>query len=631
MELLVIISHPRVSVRPAQAMAGELAGVYDRVYESQSEQKYLQMPHASVVLLKWPPAGLGWSHWQEVNGGTLITAGQPLLYCPPGGVSSMLTPQRLAEFIRGRGDDEGGEPSGELRYCGGYFAAVCVDAGRRVRLINNYLGEVPLYRADHGGVTVWSNKAAVAAMLAGLEAALDERAATEFVLLAHSLEDRTLWRGVEVEPAGTCITVTQQGHQRQGYLKLPGAYFSHRMGRQETAVSVVESLGPLVVALKDSSQSVRLHLSGGQDSRAVAAVCRHHGFKPICITHNTPNAEVASARRVARFLGLKYQTVEGQVPGWELFTQRACQSTWQSDGMTSLKYLAGLYDLEFIRQQGYLPMEGLGGEFGRGYYFDSDEAYRYLAEGRFDGFYKKALGDRQRYWPRGAAAQRVLETIEGILERAREGGLNAFEATTWFYVNQRVRLWGSARRNTGWQWVIEPLKMPCWTYPAMSASPEDQRHDRLIQAVIEAAWPGTTGVPTVPQLAYQARRRRVASNRIVRTAMKFYDRLRGPEPDSWQTRTLKAMRMQMLEQMRRMGEFLEPVVSVEAAQQWLEPPDWSYSQTELFWHTLTLAFWAQEFLSKGRVIQPCRLTGEAGGGGGVVHGPPPRWAGNRDG
>ena len=54
----------------------------------------------------------------------------------------------------------------------------------------------------------------------------------------------------------------------------------------------------------------------------------------------------------------------------------------------------------------------------------------------------------------------------------------------------------------------------------MSADPQRQREDGLIREVIDAAWPGTTGVPTVPQLAYAARHRRVASNRIVRNAMK---------------------------------------------------------------------------------------------------------------
>ena len=335
----------------------------------------------------------------------------------------------------------------------------------------------------------------------------------------------------------------------------------------------------------------RIHLSGGQDSRAVAATIRHHGVKPQCITHNTPNEEVPSAKRVARHLGMKYTTVDGFLPEWETFIRQAEASMWQSDGLMSLKYLAGRYDQVFIRDEGYQPVEGLGGEYGRAYYFGSDEAAEVVGAGRFDTVFKKSLGGRDRWWKQANDLDQIRQSISSILDRYQSDGLDPYQVTTSYYVNQKMRRWATARRNIGWRWVIDPLMMPCWTYRGMSANPEDQMNDRLIGTLIETAWPGTTKVPTVPELAYAARRRRVASNRLVRGVMKVYDYFQKPTPPPVGLRSLQIMRTQLLDQIEQAQDVMGGLVSPDVVNGWLDSEPWSYLQTELFWHTVTLAVW----------------------------------------
>ncbi len=609
MELLVVIAHPGPPIRDPQRIAADLAGVYDqRAYGMASTRRVVSWPHATLIWFSWGQADLGWTGWHESDKGDptqaslLATVGLPLLHCPPGGPSTMLTPATLARFIQ----ETAGGTSSQLGYCGGYFAAAQADqATGTVRLVTNYLGEVPLYQAAHAGVTVWSNKAAAAAMLAGLEPKLDEQAAHEFALLSHCLEDRTLWQGVSVVPPASCIVIDPQGVTQRQYLDLPGAYFEHRLPASEVGPEVVRAMGPLVEAINASDREVRIHLSGGQDSRAVAAMFRHHNSRPLCFTHNTPNEETPSAQRLAKFLGMRYRTADGVLPSWETFITQAQQSLWQSDGMMSFKYLAGLYDLAYIRDQGYLPIEGLGGEFGRGYYYGSEEGSDYLTAGRFDYFYKKCFGQRGRLWPVAQQFEQCHQTVQSIVQDTQDHGLDPFEATTWFYVHQRVRRWGVSRRNTGWRWIIDPLQMPCWTYRGMSADPQQQRGDQLLKAVIEATWPGTTSVPTVPQLAYAARRRRVASNRIVRHALAFYDRRKKPLPKPIHTQVLEQHRPEMAEQIRGAAGSLENMIQPDHAVGWLDDQPWSYDQAELFWHVLTLAVWCRTFVIDPVKIQPC--------------------------
>ncbi len=606
LELLVVISHPGQAIRPVESIAADLARLYDKAYASTATKHTLALPHATVVLLKWEEDRLGWSSWHKDEHGTLATAGLPLLCCPPDSPSAMLTPAKLSQLVRDPGQ------SAELGFCGGYFVAAHADPQGVIQLVTNYLAEVPLYRAAKDGLTVWSNKAAAAALLAGVEQRLSHQAASEFIILSHCLENRSLWHGVELEPPATRITISQAGHQSQPYINLPAAYFAHQQPKDQAAAQTVQAMGPLIEAMRDSGDEIRVHLTGGQDSRAVSAMCRHYGFRPLCITHGTPNEEVPSAKRLTKFLGLPYRTVDGHVPPLETFMSHTQPCAWQCDGLMSLKYLAGRYDLPYIRDEGYLPVEGLGGEYGRAYYFGTDASNAAVTAGRLDPVFGKALSDRKRWWPNGESFEQTRHTIELLLTQAQDNGLSPHQTTTWFYVNQKMRRWATARRNVGWTWVVDPLQMPCWTYRGMSAPPQDKRDDELIRAAIEAAWPGTTAVPTVPQLAYAARRRRIASNRIVRTAMKWYDRaLRPAEPVSWQTQTLISMRKTFSNLIEDMGQYIDPVIPARHADTLLDQEPWSYDQTEMYWHTLTVANWCKAFLHSPPPIQPCHAKTDA--------------------
>lgn len=600
MELLIVIHHPGKTIRPSSAIVDQLALVYDRVYGSASKRKVVELPHVLVILLSWEQASLGWTRWHEDETGVLATAGLPLLHCPPGGASAMVNADRLTHFITEarRGS------SCDLAYCGGYFAAAHVNKSGVVRLANNYLGEVPLYRASRGGVTVWSNKAAVTGMLAGVEPKLDEQGAREFILLSHCLENRTLYAGVELEPPGTCIEMNADQYARWSYVDLPSAYFAHRRSDDETGREVVSAMAPLIEALRETRQEVRIHLTGGQDSRAVASICRHHDFRPLCLTHGTPNEEVPSAKRLVKHLGMRYRTVDGTLPTWETFIEQARQSMWQSDGLMSLKYLAGRYDLAYVHDEGYLPIEGLGGEYGRGYYFGTEDSFTKISSGRYDPILKKTIGGREKWWHRLEDVKELGETIQSIFAHAGGDGLDPFQVATWFYVNQKMRRWATARRNVGWQWIVDPLQMPCWTYRGMSADPGRQREDGLIREVIEAAWPGTTGVPTVPQLAYAARHRRVASNRIVRNAMKTYDRFKKPVPDPISLRVLREIKQHCIDQIKQVGDVLGDLVPTDVVDRCLSREPWTYLQTGLFWDTLTVAVWCKTFVSCQDRIEP---------------------------
>ena len=593
MELLILIHHPHATPRPLKELLIEVAGTYDQALGATSESQVLALDHSSLLLLRWPALDLGWPYWFPGERGTLATVGMPLLYAPPGEASEMLKPERLARMIRA---EETGASS-DLGYCGGYFAAAYASREGQVRLVTNYLGEVPLYRAQgKHGLTVWSTKAAAAALLAGLEPRVDEAAAREFLLLSNPLENRTFFQGVETEPPATCLLIDADGVRRQPYLKLPEAYFAHRRSPDQVARSVIASMQPLIETLKEAEVPARIHLSGGMDSRAVAALCAHHGYRPPCLTHNAPSDQIPSARQLARFLKMPYQVVDPVDTDGEAFFQAAADSLWQSDGMMSLKYLCGQYDLELVRREGYIPIEGYGGEHGRAYYYDDEEAIAKLTKGLFETVFVKMLGGRGAMWPSPAGVDRIRGTITELIDAAQAAGLDPIATTTWLYVSQRMRRWAVARRNTGWQWMIDPLQMPCWTYYAMSADPRDQIGGRLVVVLTETAMRGASNVPTVPERAEAARKRRAEASPIVRGTMRVYDGIRPRPQDPVTVQTLHALRGELRQQIHEATDLLPGIVSAHIADGWLEQEPWSFNQSELFWNTATLAMWCNRFI-----------------------------------
>ncbi len=201
-----------------------------------------------------------------------------------------------------------------------------------------------------------------------------------------------------------------------------------------------------------------------------------------------------------------------------------------------------------------------------------------------------------------AFTRQVRESVKQILDAAMDAGLDGPQAATWFYANQRARRWAAARRNVGWHWVIDPLQQPCWTYLAWSADPEDQNDTGLIRDVMDAALPGTSKLPTVGQMAYEARHRRVASNRLVRGGMKVYDRIKSGEPVHIQEQMLQVLQPELTHYIREAEDLLPPFITAEEADQWLAPTPWHDAQQELFWSAATLAMWCQQFLAQPPAI-----------------------------
>ena len=611
MELLAVIHHPGKPIRAARDIAAQLAAVYDKVFDAPGHTHLIELPHTLIVMRTWAPKQLGWKPWHVDGTRTLATVGLPALHCPPGARSEMLSPAKLASLVHGRGH----LPHGDLAFAGGYFAAALVDAdASRVRLVTNYAGDMALYRAERDGVTVWSSRAPVAALLAGLPGRLDTTAARRTLLLWRPLGNADIWEGVEVEPAATCINLDAAGMERHRYIDAPRGYFAHGCDNDDLiAAHSVATIKPLVEALAEHTDATRLHLTGGHDSRCAAAILRHHGLRPHSVTLNTPNVDAPVARRLAMALDLPHTEHAGRLQDAEGFLADAQRAAWLGGGSMSLKYLAARDHLRHPRDEGYTPMTGIGGETGRAVYFDTDEAVEQVGRADFQRLHYKIMYRRPDFWPCADDVTAIHTDVDRLLREAMDAGLTGHQAATWYWLDQKVRRWESHRRTCGYVWPLDPLRMPCWTYAAAASSPAAQVHDRLIDGLTAFAWPAAAAVPTVGQTAIQRHRRRVAANRVQRAGYALIDRWSGRRSagaQHVQHRALSALRPAMRHLLAHTGDELARIVDPAIVEQWIAARTPSYYETDLFWNALSLAGWCGTFVDQPAGIAPAALPAQ---------------------
>jgi len=199
-----------------------------------------------------------------------------------------------------------GERYADLARLGGSFHAVhtVVD---RVALAADRFGHQPLHLARFRGGVAFAPEAQALAGLPGIDEAPDMLAIRQLLEHGHPFDQRTLLRGIELLPPGAVADVGPGGW-------IPRRYFRFDPPPVDSALTAEDlgaAMGSAVAeALKQAGRDTTLGcmLSGGMDSRTIAAEAVALGARPLAITFGTPGSpDVAIAERVAAALGLEHR------------------------------------------------------------------------------------------------------------------------------------------------------------------------------------------------------------------------------------------------------------------------------------------------------------------------------------
>lgn len=193
----------------------------------------------------------------------------------------------------------------ELASLGGSFHAVHA-AGDRVSLVSDRFGHQPLHLARFQGGVAFAPEAQALAGLPGVDDIPDVLAIRQLLEHGHPFDQRTLLRGIELLPPGTVADIGPGGWRSRRYFRFDPPSVDPALSAEDLGAAMGRAVA---AALEQAGGGTALGcmLSGGMDSRTIAAEAVALGARPLAITFGTPGSpDVAIAERVASALGLEH-------------------------------------------------------------------------------------------------------------------------------------------------------------------------------------------------------------------------------------------------------------------------------------------------------------------------------------
>jgi hypothetical protein len=360
----------------------------------------------------------------------------------------------------------------------------------------------PVYLAEVPGAVLVSDRASWAAAVAGRLAEPDPVMVAAFLSLGYPVGGATPFRGVRALGADQQLTIAAGR---------PAVAAAPRDGRAADGSHAVAdgSYGAVAAALADAVRPlgergvpVELSLTGGKDSRLIAAAltaaqvpfrARTHGF--------ASHPDVIVAAMIARLLGIEHVVTEPrpaapeQAPDEADLLARLRSAVLVSDGMLSAFENVGRPDPRVTTEP--VQTGGHGGELLRGGYapaaWSSRKPARAWSEARGTELFRRMV-TRRLGLVRPAVAGAYLASLAPFAASLPRGALRTLDD---FYLVNRAGRWSAAARQA--YLLREPLVQPLFgdrvVRAARAVRLPDRITDRLHRGVLEALCPELLDLP----------------------------------------------------------------------------------------------------------------------------------------
>lgn len=383
------------------------------------------------------------------------------------------------------------------------FVVAQLDRARgSLALVTDGLGLGRLFelRTDEG--RVWSNRPVAAVRFAGVRAEADPLAWRQVAASDWVMGDRTPYRGVRVVPAATQIIVGRRGPREQ---TLDALRLLSDARREPLTAPSLDATGAALTAVAGATSQLWsgapvLSLSGGRDSRLVAAVFLAAGAEVSLRTYSAAAGEAETARRLVAALDRPVEH-EVAVPAAQRAVRRrggalARARRWHdaTEGLRPAVYLRNIAPKSLPRQRRLL-VSGVGGEFGHapGYPDDVVRLEGLPERARLDAFARTLTA--KVVAPRGlapASVAAVEEHTRAVIAHAQARGVTDAKVLDWYYADERLRRWGMHGEASG---KVMPLLSPEFVRACFGLTTAQSTASALHAALIARLVPAWAEVP----------------------------------------------------------------------------------------------------------------------------------------
>jgi hypothetical protein len=368
--------------------------------------------------------------------------------------------------------------------------------------------------------------------------AIDERAAAILLAYGYLIGDRALLGPAQRVVSRTCIRFSTHEPPRATRYQTLADYLGQAGGRTRESL-VTDAAAALRLTVRTQlalSEQPAVLLTGGRDSRSIAAALSQEGFGGPALTSgaaSSPDVRVAST--VAERLGLAHNHTsqtrgsEGRLPSLET----ALLWTRLTEGLQSLRQ--GMSHRNFMQRELPVPaakrqlFHGMGGEIARGYYYPGGNLERHATgPNEISILVKKArpeVGVR-------AVEQLMQEELAAFDDDARSCRPSTAQWLDIFYWQQRCLQWGGDMLAMSdvidWHWT--PFMSRWWVGTAWELSTTDKRSGRFAEDLAVTLADQLRGVPYDTSAALRGMASRLAHGPLGGPARAMRARLAGRQP-----------------------------------------------------------------------------------------------------
>lgn len=421
------------------------------------------------------------------------------------------------------------------------FGLMALDERGTVAIQQDWLGMCRIFTGTFGGVTAFCNRPSLLAAFLHGDVRPDLDGWASYTLSGNFGGDRSPVAGVRLLAPGERVTVRRAGHgwepARQIRYATDDLVAEAKAAEEQPLAESLDRAADAVVSTVASihrlyDDEITLGLSGGKDSRLIAAAMIAAGRTPRFLTNEDTPAEGEVARQLVQILRDK----RGLRPEHQLQLAGAPADVLTTGLRDRGRRLQRMYDYQFpssylVRPavsdrlvDRYQPatVTGAAGELATGYWYPAAGT-----EGASSP--DKALDHLLSAVPADVAADAVVTAerarVGALLDHGRDLGLHDLRLIDYLYLVERVRRWYTSAYAVG---MVTPFLAPGFVAATFALTPEQKRDRLLHNGLIERLVPEWAGVPFVSVSTGRSTATRIWDGDGLRTIADLLDTAHGP-------------------------------------------------------------------------------------------------------